>query len=289
MARVYICLARNDMDGHLLQILDLKPNSSQPGNLLSSVSLGVGVQSGETGYQSYMAQMDAVVLHAAGAGAFDTNATYYGLPAYLIDNVNNTTGDVAISATQALNIARRISGRMANAQDVSLNDINVAIRAEGADGGFPALGATSTLNGAGAPSTRSTGSVTDVLRILSGGVYMVPGNSLVIGNGGIFPWDIIGLLPAAHYPTGDFTTLPVPNGTVQDLYRDVRRFHDTGALYRSATVGVLSKLKDPAFVWHNPLFTYGPTGTALTFNGVNIGTTGAARAVTVYALDGSVI
>ena len=270
MARAYLCHARNDLEGHLLQVLDLKPNSSQPGNVLTLTSAtNSGVQSGQTGYLTFGAQDNAVVLYATGAGAFATSGVLNGLAVYLIDNVNNTTGDAALTAARANSIATRILARVAAGTALTLADINTAIRAEGGVGG------TSTLDGAGA--TFSTGTVVEVLRIISGEAYQVPASSTVIGAGGIFPG------AGAHVRTGAFLARGVAG------YRAVRRFYNTGALARSVLGGCLSKLVSATYAWINPSFTYGATGTALTYSGAQIGTTGAAKAVTVYAADGSVV
>ena len=270
MARAYVCHARNDLEGHFLQVLDLKPNSSQPGNVLTMSSLtNSGVQSGQTGYLTFGAQKDTVVLHASGGGAFDTNADLYGLGAYLIDNVNNVTGDTALTAAQANGIATRIVTRIANGLALTLADLNVAIRAQGG------VGAGSTLDGTGA--TFSTGSVVEVLRILSGEAYLVPFNSTVIAAAGLFPGGV------GHVPLGSF----LARGTTG--YRAVRRFYNTGALALSVMSGALSKLMATTYAWINPSFTYGATGTALTYSGAQIGVSGVAKAVTVYAVDGSVI
>jgi hypothetical protein len=229
-----------------------------------------GIQSGQTGYLSFGAQFDVVVLHTPGGGAFHTNDIYYGLEVYLMDNVNNTAGNTALTAAQALGISNRILARVAAGAALTLADCNVAIRAQGG------VAAGSTLDGAGA--TWSTGSVLGVLRILSGEAYQVPANSVVIGAAGIFPGG------AAHVPCGAFLTRGVTG------YRAVRRFYNTGALARSVLVGILSRLtSDVLFSWLNPEFTYGAAGTALAYGGAQIGAAGTARAVTVYAVDGSVV
>ena len=85
------------------------------------------------------------------------------------------------------------------------------------------------------------------------------------------------------------TTVPVQAGTQDVNFQDTRMVIDTGMLHKSALLGVLSELADPTFSFINPAFTYGGSGTALTLDGTNIGTDGQARAVAVYAADGTVI
>jgi len=210
-----------------------------------------------------------VVLTATGGGAFDTNADYFGLAVYLIDNVNSSPANVALTAAQTNGIAVRILARVAAGSDLTLADINVAIRAEGG------VGAGSTLNGAGA--TRSTGSVTSVLRVLSGEAYLVAGGTEVIAAGGGFPGG------AAHVPAGAFTTLGDAH------HRQVRRFLNGSSLARSILGGALSKCLDAGYLWINPTFTYGAAGTAETVGGVHIGVTGAAKALTVYSATGTAL
>jgi len=274
MARAYICHARNDLGGHLLQVLDLKPNSSQPGNVTTPAFGGgvMGVQSGQTGYLSYGPDTSDVALTAIGGGAFVTSDVYDGLAAYLIDNVNDTNGNIALTAARANGIKDRILTRVAAGSALTLADLNQAIRDEGG------VGAASTLDGTG--GTRSTGSVVGVLRVLSGEVYRLPVASAVISAGGAFPWPG-GIGP--HVPAGSFLAM----GTTG--YRRVRRFYATGALAHSLLGGALSRLVSALFTWINPSFTYGAAGTALAQGGAHIATTGQAKAVTVYAVDGSIL
>ncbi len=75
MARAYICIARNDVDENLLQVLDLKPNSSQRVPSLTP--------EGQTGYITHSPQHDTVVAATAVA--------YYGLAAYLWDTIEDVT------------------------------------------------------------------------------------------------------------------------------------------------------------------------------------------------------
>jgi len=267
MARAYICHARNDLEGHMLQILDLKPNSSQPGNVLTPIALG-GVQSGQTGYLEFGPQNDPVAVHVSGLLTV-TNADYYGLSAYLLDNVNNAVVNKTLTAAQANGIADRILHTLVTGGNLTLDDINAAIRAEAG------VNVASTLDGAG--GTRSTGSVVGILRILSGEAYFLAAGSPVANNLGDFPW-----VGGAHPIRGSFRRPGSPG------YRCVRRFVMTGALLRSALFGALSKLKDPNFTWINPAFTYGPTGTALGSPG-HIGVDGRARGVMVYSSTGEAL
>lgn len=293
MARAYIVLARNDLDENSLQVLDLKPNSS----LKHSVYEGAG----QTGYLPFYVQNDTVALTADGGGIRTTNDLYYGLAAYLLDNVENVGGgNVALTAAEANNIAAAILGRVAAGSSLKLADINTLINAE-------AGVSNSDLDGTVANSA-STGSVEDILRILAGEVYRVPSGSAVSTAANGFPGT-----GATHTPVGAFVTRPsvtqtltkpggkspfgkvllstppAQSGTQDTEFRDVRVIVDTGSLHLSALTGALSKLASSSFVFLNPTFKYGTGGSATDIGGTAIPSTGAGRAVTVYAADGSVI
>jgi hypothetical protein len=78
-------------------------------------------------------------------------------------------------------------------------------------------------------------------------------------------------------------------GTKDTNFNNVRVIVDTGDLQLSAATGVLADLKDTAFTFENPAFSYGAGGTALDITGTVIPTTFQGRAVVVYAADGTII
>lgn len=261
MATAYICVARNDLDANGLQVLDLKPNDSQRNYIYDG--------QGQTSYLSFLVQHDTVATHDAGAGVLHTEALYYGLAAYLIDNVDDqTAGHHTLTAGKANAISALILTRQGLGQSLTLATINACIVAGGAVG-------SGLTNGTPAGS-QSVGSVADVLSICQGLVYRLPANSVISDAAGVF-----------HNPH-----VPVGAWAVQgdSDYRAMKAFEATGELLISCASGVLSHLKTSAYVWLNPLFTYGAAGTALLANGVtHIAATGAARAVVVYDKDGNVL
>lgn len=268
MAKAYIVVARNDLSDNLLQVLDIKPNTSQ----LTVYDPVWYPQGGQTGYLTWDPQNDTVALTIGAGGIRTTNAAYKGLAVYIVDNVENVQGgNLTLTAAQANAIALAIVTRAANGLALTLAAINTIINAT--IGGL----AQSDLNGAVAGSF-STGTVEEVLRILAGEVYRVPAGAQVANAANAFPGHGV-----AHTRLGAYVA-----ATDSD-YRYVRQFAWTGMLNLSCLSGVLSKLKAATYSWINPAFTYGATGTALTVAGANIPATGVAAAVTVYEDDGDVL
>lgn len=260
MARAYPVLARNDLPDNLLQFVDVRPNTSQANVPFEGV--------GNTGYLTHWFQNDAVVVTDIGAGVIQTNADYHGLMAYLIDNVENVGGgDIILTPAEAVAIANVLLARVAASQDLDLAAINIAINT-------PATVTNSDLNGVVANSD-STGSVADVLAILSGEVYLLPGGTTISGAGGAF---LAGATPQGYFLS------PGDTG-----YRHFRPYLWTGSLNLSCLSGQISKLNNAAYRFLNPSFTYGAGGTAQTIAGVAVPATGAGRAVVMYLNDGTAL
>lgn len=259
MGRAYIVLCRNDLEDNALQVLDLRPNTS----------LNAWSNFPQTGYLTFTPQNDTVAL--SGAGPYTASADYYGLAAYLIDNVERVTGgagNLTLSAAIANAMADDILEAVALGQDMTLAALNVLINANGV--------ADSDLDGTVANSD-STGSVSDILRILSGEVYKVPAGATLAGVAMAFPGT--GVL---HTPVGGFVA------RTDAAFHDTRFMVETGEMHLSLVDGTLSQLVAP-YVWKNPSFTYGATGTAFDIGGTFIPSTGAFRAVTVYDALGNAL
>jgi hypothetical protein len=167
MARAYICLVRNDLDDNLLQVLDLKPNSSQE-TIYQSYH-------GQTGYVTWAPQSDVVVTAVGVPGTTDTAAEYYGLAAYLLDNVeDNDNGNIVLTDVRANAVADGILAAITAGTALTLAAIDALIQA--ATGG-----ATSGLT-----TAHSTGTVAEVLRICAGEAYRLPSGSAVSGAAAAF-------------------------------------------------------------------------------------------------------
>lgn len=118
----FICLRRTDVPTSSLQVLDLKPNTSQR-NLVYDPP-------GQTKYVSYRPQNDTVAT--TGAGPITTNAAYKGLAAYLIDNVQSgglSGGVLALTALLANTAAASLVGILNAGTAMTITTVNAALAA----------------------------------------------------------------------------------------------------------------------------------------------------------------
>lgn len=304
MARAYFVLNRNDLSSTLLQVLDLYPNATP--------SVGSRVYGGKPqgGYFPHFAD-DGVNgdVSTTGVGPILSDGDTYGLSAYLIDRVENSGagGDPALTAAEANAITASIYGRVSSGLSLELSDINTLINT-------PAGVSGSDLDGT---LGNSTGSVEDILKILSGLRYKLSDDSQVEDGANAFDTTIRGFfverpnyllpsnvvssytgasvrgrgtgLPPSHLRPGESREEPVQSGNQDVNFKDIRLVLDTGKLHLSADSGMISTLKSSTFSHNNTTFSYGAGGTAKTLDGTAIPTTTEARAVTLYAANGSLI
>jgi hypothetical protein len=217
VATAYVCRLRTDVPAAAIQWLDLKPNTSQR-NLVYE-------KTPQTGYLLGRPQNDTVAALVANA----TVADYQGLAAYLLDNVIDLVSGVTITVTVANAAAAAFIAQM---DAGSALDANAALVTTGG------AGAGTTLDAGG-----STGSLRDVLKILSGGVYNLPSGSVV---GGL----------AAGAALGSFD---------DDGYRQL---YVSGHLNASCAEGDLAAFADANFTYSGTagaaLLVYAADGTLLT-------------------------
>jgi hypothetical protein len=287
MTRAFICLARNDLDENALQVLDLWPNTSQRNSSIDPV--------GQTGYVTHFPQNDGVAV--TGAGPITADDTYYGLEAYLISNIDNQSGGghKTPSAADVGTMAGSILAVVAagTALTAAIVDAIVAV-----------TNASSDLTGGTAGGSLSTGSIEELLRVLSGEVYRLAaaaevgdGSADFVGSVGDFVTAPVlavsrGLGPGGADPSYGYPVVapqpPAQTGTADLNFRNIRRIENTGAMSISSASGVLSELKAATYDWDNPAFTYSATGTALDVAGANLTTT-VGRGVVVYDAAGNVL
>jgi len=154
VATAYVCRLRTDVPASAIQWLDLTPNTSQR-NLVYE-------KTPQTGYLLGRPANDTLAaLNALNA----TVADYSGLAAYLIDNVIDNVTNVTITVTVANAAAVAFVAQM---DAGSALDVNAALVTTGG------AGAGTTLTSSG-----GTGSIRDLLKIMSGGVYTLPSGSVV--------------------------------------------------------------------------------------------------------------
>ncbi len=199
----YIVMRRTDIPNGTLQVWDLKPNTSQKNAVLDA---GLG----QSGYVVNIAENQVVAT--TGAGPILTVQDYCGLAAYLIDHVEDSSG-TAITAAVANAASAALIQRAQFGLSVTLVDVDAALVAAGATAGT------------GLETGNSTGSLADVLSILQGSKYMLPGGSQVEDAGNLFD-------PTIH---GSFEY-------------ETRVYYKTGAFNISNGDGILSRLKSPNFI-----------------------------------------
>jgi len=152
-ATAYVCRLRSDVPAAAIQWLDLKPNTSQHNAVYEKTT--------QTGYLLGRVENDTLAALVANA----TVAEYSGLAAYLIDNVIDNVTNVTITVTVANAAAVAFVAQM---DAGSALDVNAALVTTGG------AGAGTTLT-----SSDGTGSIRDLLKIMSGGVYTLPSGSVV--------------------------------------------------------------------------------------------------------------
>jgi len=211
----YIVMRRTDIPNGVLQVVDLKPNTSQ-----RNIPYEPGM--GQTGYIRNIPTSDTVAT--TGAGPIVTNAQYCGLAAYLIDHVEDSS-TTAITAAVANTAAATIIARPQAGLTVTLANINAALVAAGA------------TVGTGLTAGNSTGSLADVLSILQGKGYCLPGGAQVEDAGNLFD--------------------PTVSGYFSDS-EVIRTYYDTGYFKISFGEGNLSSLLSSTFTYE------GSAGAAIT-------------------------
>jgi hypothetical protein len=284
--RAFIVLRRSDLPDNFLEVLDLQPNTSQRRFPYETY--------GQTLYLSHFL-FDGVnnQVTTVGLGPIAIAADTYGLSGYIVDRIENSgaAGTPSIAAVDAWTISILIEADAAAGNPLTAAVIDAHINT-------PAAVLASGL-GVG----NSSGSVEDILRILSGERYKIEAgavvedgaNAYVPGAKGFFT---TGIGRRADVPGGGgrkstdpvFIVPAATQGATEDLnHIYLRRIYNTGDLHRSALLGVLAELKDPTYTFLNASETYGAGGSAVDLSGTVIPATGVAAAVQVYADDGTII
>lgn len=260
----YICLARTDIPDGQVQILDLKPNSSQRSLIYDG--------DGQTRYVN-RAQNAIVRFNAVGV----TNGVVDGLTAYLVDRVEPAGGSWT-PANQAA-VSAGILARLDAGQSMTLAWVNAIIQVT--------FGA-SDLDGAG---SASTGVLTELLSILAGRGYRL-GTGFTKGPGGV--WDATQrgsfTTPVLVFDTvmshGEWRPVNIGGDTEQREVKGIRHTIETGDYLISLATGDLSEFNAAV----NTLF---PDSDQVPYfpwtyqKGLHFAQVDNARVVTVYNDDGS--
>ena len=224
----FICLARTDIPDSTLQVTDLWPNKSQ---------YNPAVDPPPSGPRYINAPVtNNVVLTTVGAVKTFTAATT-GLAAYLLANVQQDgAGGAAMTPTQGNTAAAAIIAAMRAGTTLNLAAINAILVA--------ACGAGTELTNAG--GSLSTGTVADVLRILSGRPYTVPAGTQIQAAGPVFnpqvgpvAWN------AANFDEDFHDILPTDSSFYQSLsWGKIAGFKSSDFSYRGTTGAAITVYDD---------------------------------------------
>lgn len=218
----FLCLARADIPAGTLQVTDLWPNKSQ-----YNVPYGPAPQGPRYLRQP---QTATVVLASTTTDEYHFARAASGLAAYLIANVASGAASIALTPTQADTVAAHIITRLRAGNSVTEANVNTLLAADVHSG--------TTLAGGD-----STGTITDILRILAGATYTVPSGTQIQTDTG-----------PAFTPQADPTTWNANNFDFT-TYKDVLTMDSS--FYISLAEGQISKYTLPTFSYK------GITGAAL--------------------------
>ena len=162
----FILMRRTDIPNGVLQVDDLKPNDSQRNYTLEPP--------GQSGYVRNIPEVEDVVT--TGAGPILILRDVCGLAAYLIDNVEDSSG-TALTAAVANAAADSIVSKAQSGMALDLAAVDDSLVNNGV---ADATAGTSLVGG------NSTGVLTEVLEILSGAKYQLVAGAEVEDAGNLF-------------------------------------------------------------------------------------------------------
>lgn len=204
----YICRIRVDVPAAAIQWLDLNPNTSQRSLIYDGA--------GQTGYLRTRVASTTMVTVASGPNDITVGAQS-GVSAYLMDHVEAgglAAGTAAMTDADCNTVAAALIAILDAGTALTLAVVNATLVLTVAD--------TELTNAGG---SASTGSLTELLKIMSGGIYEIPAGS------------------ATEIPTGTFNPLVV--GAFDD--DGYRQYLVTGALQSSVFNGHLAEFASATF------------------------------------------
>lgn len=299
--RIYIIPRRNDLEGMNVQVTDLWPNTSQKNGVLDGAgqtcyvgacadSPGLTVVHGTEyvrGSKSTTLAVNPVIDDTTGGGndCYAPVATTLGLAAYLRERVQKGgPGGSFLTFANANTIAAAIRTAAEAGSSLNLAAIDALLAATG--------GAGTELTSAG--GSTSFGTVEDILRILSGEVYISPQYTIITDAAPIFlnEADRDALVTAQAVGANGGTTFVSKGHFLTSLepgYVGRPTLISTGFLRSSAAVGQLAHFAQGTMVITNPAFTYGTGGTALDIAGNEIPATGVHAFLHLYDASGTCV
>ena len=189
-SKAYAVQLRNDLPQGVLQVLDLKPNTSQKNSIYEG--------EGKTGYIRNSLAVDLSepsLTTAATEDVFDGAST--GLVAYLLERVHadHAAASVRLTVAQAQKTACLIIADVLSSTDISAARIATHLTA--------VVGAGTDLIGTGGDSF---GSVEDVVKILAGYTYTIADGAILCTTAGsVFLTEADRTAAAGSSQTGSFS------------------------------------------------------------------------------------
>jgi hypothetical protein len=179
-------MRRADIPNGVLQVTDLKPNTSQRSFIYDPGK-------GQSGYVRQIPISSTILSTGGAASALITNAQ--GLSAYLVDVVEDS-GGAALTDAVANAAAAAIEARARAGLALALANVDAAIVAAGATAGT------------GLEAGASTGLLSELLNALQGALYEVPAGAVLNAAGVFIPTRRGSFAPdvnvRVYYVTGEF-------------------------------------------------------------------------------------
>jgi len=309
--RAYVLAQRNDVVGMNIQVLDLKPNSSQKSGsydgdgqtfYLNSIDTAGTTNMIDNGYESGSRQTTMITYYEAVAddttgGGNDVLANQnacLGLPAYLRERVH--PGGIALATAGRMTLAHAnaqasaILALVVAGSDLTLAGINTVL-SNVALGGV----AQTDLDGASGFS-KSFGTVEEILRIISGEIYRSPMNCIICNVANQFrslaERDVLVLAQDSTTTGKTFVSQGAFLTNLEHGYERIPTLAVTGDMMASIGAGYLFKMED-GMTFKNPNFAYAAADVtpfkprAYDLSGVAIPATGTLSTIRVYDEEGT--
>jgi len=163
----FIVMRRTDIPDGVLQVIDLKPNTSNR-NYIYEPGLG------QSGYLRNIPAASTVSTVPMGPDLV-TPREFVGAAAYLIDNVEDAVSGAAITATVANTAVTNLVSALAAGTNLELATVNALLVASGAGAGT------------GLATGNSTGVLSELLAHLQGLQYVLPAMAVIDVAGAFNP------------------------------------------------------------------------------------------------------
>lgn len=310
--RAFVIPRRYDARGMNIQILDLVPNTSQRNSIYdgqgqtfyitapdvfgSTVETGNTWVSGSRMTDTTTGLYDGYANDTTGGGndVLATSKACFGLAAYLKERVqpggvgNANAGRMTIA--HAITQAKAIAALVETGGNLDLTAVNTVLCNAGVGGT-----AQTDLNGATGAS-KSFGAITDILRILSGEIYVSPVYTIICNvanqfrslaqrNTLVTNQDVVANGGKTFVAEGHFLA------TTENGYVNIPVLAFTGEFYASTAEGQIYKWSK-AIPFLNPDFSYAagsslPRATKLDLT--NIPASGSSNVLRAYLEDGTLM